>query len=176
MKTPSQTVGPFFAFALPFGGGSLVAPEWSPDAIRIHGQVLDGAGDPVPDAMVEIWQADADGRVPTAHGALRRDGGEFSGFGRCHTDGEGRYWFSTVKPGGAAPHIAVLVFARGLLKQVVTRIYFPDEPGNETDPVLRSVTAERRGTLVAVRERDQCYRFDVRLQGERETVFFAVRS
>jgi protocatechuate 3,4-dioxygenase, alpha subunit len=176
MKTPSQTVGPFFGYALPYGDGSRVVPEWHPDAIRIQGRVLDGAGEPVPDALVEIWQADAGGAVPSARGSLRRAGRDFTGFGRCGTDPEGRYWFSTLKPGGVAPHIAVLVFARGLLKPVATRIYFPAEPGNAADSVLRSVAAERRETLIAVREHDRSYRFDVHLQGERETVFFGARS
>jgi protocatechuate 3,4-dioxygenase alpha subunit len=170
--TPSQTVGPFFAFGLPYGDGPRVVPEWHPAAIRIHGRVLDGAGEPVPDALLEIWQAGPDGQVPVAEGALVRDGRDFAGFGRCPTDGAGHYWFSTLKPGGAAPHIAVTVFARGLLKQVITRIYFPDEPGNEADPVLSGVSAERRGTLVAVREGERSYRFDVHLQGDEETVFF----
>jgi protocatechuate 3,4-dioxygenase, alpha subunit len=173
MTTPSQTVGPFFAFALPYEEGPRVVPEWHADAIRIHGLVLDGAGDPLPDALVEIWQAGPDGGVPAATGALARGGRDFAGFGRCGTDTSGRYWFSTLKPGGPAPHIAVLVFARGLLKPVATRIYFPGEPGNDADPVLRRVPEDRRDTLVAVRDGDRSYRFDVRLRGERETVFFA---
>jgi protocatechuate 3,4-dioxygenase alpha subunit len=172
MTTPSQTVGPFFGYALPYGDGPRVVPEWHPGAVRIHGRVLDGAGDPLPDALVEIWQADADGEPPASAGALTREGYDFSGFGRCGTDAGGRYWFSTVKPGGPAPHIAVLVFARGLLKPVATRIYFPDEDGNATDPVLSRVPENRRETLVAVREGDRAYRFDVHLQGDEETVFF----
>ncbi|MEV5710378.1 protocatechuate 3,4-dioxygenase subunit alpha [Actinoallomurus sp. NPDC052274] len=172
MSTPSQTVGPFFGYALPYADGPYVVPEWRPDAIRIRGRVLDGAGEPLPDALVEIWQADADGNVPRGGGALRRAGKDFSGFGRCGTDAAGNYWFSTIKPGGPAPHIAVLVFARGLLKPVATRLYFPGEPGNATDPVLSGVPAERRDTLVAVREDERSYRFDVHLGGERETVFF----
>lgn len=173
MITPSQTVGPFFAFGLPYADGPDVAPEWAPDAIRVRGRVLDGAGDPVPDALVEIWQAGADGKVAAGGGAWRRAGNDFSGFGRCGTDPAGNYWFSTVKPGGPAPHVAVLVFARGLLKPVRTRMYFPDEPGNATDPVLSAVPEDRRDTLVAVRESDRSYRFDVHLQGDKETVFFA---
>ncbi|MEV5753827.1 protocatechuate 3,4-dioxygenase subunit alpha [Actinoallomurus sp. NPDC052308] len=172
MATPSQTVGPFFGYALPYADGPYVVPEWRPDAIRIRGRVLDGAGEPLPDALVEIWQADADGNVPRSGGALRRAGEDFSGFGRCGTDAAGNYRFSTIKPGGPAPHIAVLVFARGLLKPVATRLYFPGEPGNTTDPVLSGVPAERRDTLVAVREGERSYRFDVHLSGERETVFF----
>jgi protocatechuate 3,4-dioxygenase, alpha subunit len=172
--TPSQTIGPFFAFGLPYADGPSVVPEWHPDAIRVHGRVLDGAGDPVPDALVEIWGAGPDGRPAGAEGALVREGHAFAGFGRCPTDGAGHYWFSTLRPGGAAPHIAVTVFARGLLKPVLTRVYFPGEPGNATDPVLSAVPADRRGTLVAVRENDRSYRFDVRFQGEEETVFFAI--
>lgn len=172
MTTPSQTVGPFFGYALPYGDGPRVVPEWHPGAVRVHGRILDGAGDPLPDALVEIWQAGADGEPPASGGALIRDGHDFSGFGRCPTDANGHYWFSTVKPGGPAPHIAVLVFARGLLKPVATRIYFPGEDGNATDPVLSRVPEGRRETLVAVREGDRAYRFDVRLQGDEETVFF----
>ncbi|GAB3968705.1 protocatechuate 3,4-dioxygenase subunit alpha [Actinoallomurus acanthiterrae] len=172
MTTPSQTVGPFFGYALPYADGPYVVPEWRPDAIRIRGRVLDGAGEPLPDALVEIWQADADGGVPRGGGSWRRAGNDFSGFGRCGTDAAGNYWFSTVKPGGPVPYIAMLVFARGLLKPVATRVYFPDEPGNATDPVLSAVPPDRRDTLVAVREGDRAYRFDVHLRGERETVFF----
>ena len=170
--TPSQTVGPFFGYALPYGDGPRVVPEWHPDAIRIHGRVLDGEGEPLPDALLEIWQAGPGGEVPASVGALRRDGHDFAGFGRCGTDASGHYWFSTLKPGGPAPHIAVLVFARGLLKPVATRLYFPGEPGNAADPVLSGVPADRRDTLVAVREDDRSYRFDVHLRGEQETVFF----
>jgi protocatechuate 3,4-dioxygenase, alpha subunit len=170
--TPSQTVGPFFGYALPYGDGPRVVPEWHPDAIRIHGRVLDGAGDPLPDALLEIWQAGPDGRVPDSAGAFARDGRDFAGFGRCATDADGRYWFSTLKPGGPVPYVAVLLFARGLLKPVITRLYFPGEAGNATDPVLSQVPEDRRATLVAVREGERSYRFDVRLQGEGETVFF----
>lgn len=172
MITPSQTIGPFFGYALTYEAGPRVAAEWHPDAIRIHGLVLDGSGEPLPDALVEIWQAGPDGRVPATVGAVDRAGRGFSGFGRCGTDAGGHYWFSTLRPGGPVPYIAVLVFARGLLKPVRTRVYFPGEPGNAGDPVLSGVPAERRDTLVAVREDDRSYRFDVRLQGERETVFF----
>jgi protocatechuate 3,4-dioxygenase alpha subunit len=128
--------------------------------------VLDGAGDPVPDAMVEIWQADETG-------AYRGDWG----WGRCGTDDDGRFAFTTVKPGsveGQAPHLEMLVFARGLLKQVLTRVYFADEAeANEADSVLSLVDADDRATLIAAHE-DGGYRFDVRLQGDDQTVFFAV--
>ncbi|TDC69422.1 protocatechuate 3,4-dioxygenase subunit alpha [Actinomadura sp. GC306] len=173
--TPSQTVGPFYGYALPYETGPKVVPGWHPGAIEIRGRVLDGAGDPVPDALLEIWHADEDGEVPRRPGGIVRDGHDFSGFGRCGTDPDGAYWFRTVKPGaaaGGAPYIAVLVFARGLLKPVFTRLYFPeDEAAHAADPLLGAVPAERRATLVAAREGERRYRFDVRLQGEGETVF-----
>ncbi|TQM69118.1 protocatechuate 3,4-dioxygenase alpha subunit [Actinomadura hallensis] len=173
--TPSQTVGPFFGYALPYETGPRVVPGWRPDAIEVRGRVLDGAGDPVPDALLEIWQADGNGEIPRRPGGLVRDGHGFSGFGRCATDADGAYWFTTVKPGatgGNAPYIAVLVFARGLLKPVFTRLYFPeDEAAHASDPLLGAVPAERRATLVAEREGERGYRFDIHLQGERETVF-----
>jgi protocatechuate 3,4-dioxygenase alpha subunit len=164
--TPSQTVGPFFSFGLLLEPSAELVPPGSPGAIRIRGAVLDGAGEPVSDALVEIWQADADG----AHR------GDF-GWGRCGTDEQGRFEFVTVKPGpvdGQSPHVSVMVFARGLLKQVLTRLYFPDEgPANAADRVLASLPEADRETLVARAEPDGL-RFDVRLQGERQTVFFAV--
>ncbi len=174
IATPSQTIGPFFGFALPYAAGPRVVPEWRADAIRIDGRVLDGAGDPLPDAILEIWQAGPGGETPASGGALDRDGRDFSGFGRCATDADGCYWFSTVKPGGPAPYIAVLVFARGLLKPAATRLYFSDEPGNADDAVLAAVPDDRRDTLVALRKDVRSYRFDVHLQGEQETVFFAI--
>jgi protocatechuate 3,4-dioxygenase alpha subunit len=164
--TPSQTVGPFFAFGL--HDRAEVVPPDAPGALRIRGRVLDGAGEPVDDAMVEVWQADDTG-------AYR---GDF-GFGRCGTNEEGGFELVTVKPGrvdGQAPHVNVHVFARGLLKQVATRIYFPDEAeANAADAVLASLPDdEARATLVAVPEGDGSLRFDVHLQGERETAFFAL--
>ncbi|MEW2359304.1 protocatechuate 3,4-dioxygenase subunit alpha [Spirillospora sp. NPDC029432] len=178
LPTPSQTVGPFFHYALPYAGGPEVVPAWRPEAITVRGRVLDGAGAPVGDALVEIWQADGTGAVPARPGGYKRAGHGFSGFGRCETDAAGAYWFSTLKPAGigaGAPYIAVLVFARGLLKPVRTRLYFPeDAAAHGTDPLLAEVPADRRGTLIAEREEDGAYRFDVRLQGERETVFFAI--
>ncbi|MFA1544131.1 protocatechuate 3,4-dioxygenase subunit alpha [Actinomadura monticuli] len=175
--TPSQTVGPFFGFALPYPDGPEVVPPWRPDAIQVRGRVLDGAGEPVPDALLEIWQPDADGEIARRPGARVRAGHDFSGFGRCGTDADGGYRFSTVKPGAAgdgAPYIAVLVFARGLLKPVCTRLYFPeDEAAHAADPLLGIVPDERRATLIADREGERRYRFDIRLQGEGETVFLA---
>ncbi len=167
--TPAQTVGPFFGLALPYDAGPCVVPEWHADAIRIHGRVFDGEGTPVPDAILETWQAGADGRIPAAPATGGRG---FAGFGRCPTDAAGRYWFSTLKPGGPVPYVAVILFARGLLRSLATRVYFPGEDGNAADPVLSGVPADRRDTLVAVREDDRTYRFDIHLQGGRETVFF----
>jgi protocatechuate 3,4-dioxygenase alpha subunit len=137
--------------------------------------VLDGAGDPVPDALVELWQADADGVVPRRTGSLRRDGFTFTGWGRTATDGTGRYSFSTIVPGAtspaSAPFFAVTVFARGLLDRLFTRAYLPDdEDALAEDPLLSSVPEARRATLVATRDQSG-YRFDIRLQGPGETVF-----
>jgi protocatechuate 3,4-dioxygenase, alpha subunit len=171
--TPGQTVGPFFGYALPFDRGSELVPPGSPGSIRFHGVVTDGDGTPVPDALLEIWQADADGHVPTASGALHRDGWTFTGWGRAATDDEGHYSFSTVAPGatnpGAAPFILVTIFARGLLNRLFTRAYLPGEQLAE-DPLLASLPADRRDTLIATRDRNGL-RFDVSLQGHGETVF-----
>lgn len=180
--TPSQTVGPFFAIGLTWPGGPRVVPDGTPGALRIHGQVLDGAGQPVPDALIETWQADPDGRFTHPDDPRGAGADGFRGFGRCPTDDLGRYEIHTVKPGplpapaGAAteaPHLTVSVFARGLLDRLVTRVYFPDEPGaNATDPVLSAITdPQDRASLVAVADGGGL-RFDIRLQGERETVFF----
>jgi len=160
--TPSQTVGPFFGFALPFVGDSEAVDPSAPGAVRIEGQVLDGAGELVPDALIEVWHRDQ--------------------FARCRTDAEGAFHFTVRKPapvhaaGGhaAAPHFTVTVFARGLLRQLVTRVYFPDEEeANRADPVLELVEPEHRHTLIARRD-GGVLTFDIRLQGESETVFFAL--
>jgi protocatechuate 3,4-dioxygenase alpha subunit len=155
--TPSQTVGPFFGFALPFSDDAEAVPAGSAGAIRIEGQVFDGSGEPVTDALLELWQGDL--------------------FGRCRTDAEGAFHFTVRRPDadpGTAPFINVTVFARGLLRHLCTRMYFPDEqPANDADPVLLAVDAERRQTLVA-RSTPGGLHFDVRLQGEGETVFFAL--
>lgn len=164
--TPSQTVGPFLHIGLPWPDGPQAVPDGTPGAITISGTVTDGAGEPLPDALVETWQAGGAGR---------------QGFGRCATDEHGGYRITTVRPpaqpagdgGTEAPHIDVAVFSRGLLNHLVTRIYFPDAPENATDPVLSSVDADRRDTLIATAV-DGGYRFDIRLQGDRETVFFNV--
>lgn len=160
--TPSQTVGPFFRLGL---CERLYSEVVAGGAVRIEGRVLDGAGDPVPDALVEIWQADETGTYR----------GDF-GWGRCGTEADGRYAFTTVKPGaveGQAPHLVVLVFARGLLKPVLTRMYFPDDP-HDGEPVLSALAHEERETLVAEGGDDGVLRFDVRLQGDRQTAFFAL--
>ena len=171
--TPGQTIGPFFGHALPFDRDNELVPPGSPGAIRLHGTVFDGAGAPVPDALLEIWQADADGAIPTATGSLRRDGWTFTGWGRASTDGEGRYSFTTVKPGvtqaGSAPFFAVTVFARGLLNRLFTRAYLPGEQLS-SEPVLASLPAPRRDTLIAAAD-EHGLRFDIRLQGDGETVF-----
>jgi protocatechuate 3,4-dioxygenase alpha subunit len=182
--TPSQTVGPFFAIGLPWPAGRFAVPADAPGAIRITGTVYDGHGAPVPDSLIETWQADPDGRVADlhGHGGSSRLAG-FRGFARCGAeDGDGRFEIVTVKPGRVpwpgggeqAPHIAVSVFARGLLHRCVTRIYFADEAAaNSVDPVLASVPAPRRATLLA-EPSESGYTFDIRLQGAGETVFFAV--
>jgi protocatechuate 3,4-dioxygenase, alpha subunit len=171
--TPGQTIGPFFGYALPFAGGNELVPPGSRGAIRLHGTVADGAGAPVPDALLEIWQADADGRVSSAVGSLRRDGWTFTGWGRASTDDDGHYSFTTVEPGAtqadSAPFIAVTLFARGLLNRLFTRAYMPSE-GLAGDRLLRSLAPERRQTLIAVPD-EHGLRFDIRLQGDRETVF-----
>jgi protocatechuate 3,4-dioxygenase, alpha subunit len=163
-STPSQTVGPFYAFALCERPRFELVRADAPGAVRIHGRVFDGAGGPVADAMVEIWGADPDGRYT-------------NGWGRCGTNADGEFTFVTVKPGSVqeqAPHLVVMVFARGLLRQVLTRMYFPDEDAaNAADPLLSALAEDERATLVAEPDGD-ALRFDVRLQGERQTVFFAV--
>jgi protocatechuate 3,4-dioxygenase, alpha subunit len=184
LPTPSQTVGPFFSIGLPYEGGPEVVSPDHPDAIRIGGRVLDGEGEIVNDALVETWQANPSGRYDHPEDAREdaplNDG--FRGFGRAATNDEGRYEIVTLKPGPVAhpdggmqaPHIEVAVFARGVLKMLVTRMYFPDEDeANEADRVLASVEPERRAALVA-REDGGMLIFDIHLQGERETPFFDV--
>lgn len=183
--TPSQTVGPFLHIGLPWADGPFVVPEGTPGALRVVGTVSDGNGAPVTDGLLETWQADPQGRFDHADDPRRvawpTHG--FRGFGRCPTDAEGRYHVLTVKPGSLpvpeggqeAPHINVSIFARGLLDRVVTRIYFPDEEqANAADPVLAAVAdPARRSTLIA-RPDAAGLRFDIRLQGDDETVFFTV--
>jgi protocatechuate 3,4-dioxygenase alpha subunit len=192
-QTPSQTVGPYFAYALtgpqygyPHDGiaSERLADDSVPgERIRIEGTVLDGAGAAVSDAMIEIWQADPEGRY--AHPADPRGSNSgFRGFGRfgTGTDPENRFVFHTIKPGSVdglqAPHIGVVVFMRGMLSHAYTRLYFSDEAAaNAQDPVLLAVPEERRATLIAAREdtgAGPLYRFDIVMQGESETVFFDV--
>jgi protocatechuate 3,4-dioxygenase alpha subunit len=172
--TPGQTVGPFFHYALPFDGGPELVPAGHRDAIRLHGTVRDGDGAAVPDALVEIWQTDADGRVVQAPGSLHRDGWTFTGWGRAATDDAGHYSFSTLLPGatepGSAPFFAVTVFARGLLDRLFTRAYVPGHPALASDALLASVASDRRATLVATPD-STGLAFDIRLQGDGETVF-----
>ena len=239
--TPSQTVGPYFKYGLTPGGvyawndafsNDLLTPDVSGERIRIVGRVFDGDGKAVPDSMLEIWQADAQGRfadpqdtrgltnaafkgfgrcgtdangdfsfhtvkpgvVPGPKGrpqaphivmavfARGMTNAAFKGFGRCGTDANGDFSFHTVKPGVVpgpkgrpqAPHIVMAVFARGMTQQTMTRIYFDGDAANAADPILALVPEDRRNTLIAAREpgADAVYRFDVRLQGDRETVFF----
>jgi len=175
IPTPGQTVGPFYGYALPYPGDSELVPVGHHHAIRLHGTVYDGAGDPVPDALIEIWQADQDGQVPQAQGSLHRDGYTFTGFGRAAVDAVGHYSFTTVQPGptrqGAAPFVAMTVFARGLTNRLFTRVYLPvDQDALAADAFLHSLPDDRRATLIALPD-VHGYRFDVRLQGEAETVF-----
>lgn len=175
--TPGQTVGPFFGYALPYDGGADLVPTSHPSAIRLHGTVYDGAGEPIPDALIEIWQADETGAVPRAAGSRSRDGWTFTGFGRVAVDPDGHYSFTTVRPGptedGTAPFFAVTVFARGLLHRLLTRAYLPLDPAAAAaDPFLSSLAEDRRGTLIAQAD-EQGLVFDIHLQGDDETVFLS---
>lgn len=197
--TPSQTVGPFYAYGLtpkgrakwdPNGhyawketiGDNLVTPDVVGDRIRITGGIYDGDGKPIPDAMLEIWQADGRGRYANDPGSRERSNAAFKGHGRSACDKDGVFLFDTVKPGAVpgpqgemqAPHIVVCIFGRGMLRQVYTRMYFPDEAAaNAADPILALVPADRRETLIAKKD-GEGYRFDVRMQGGDETVFFEI--
>jgi protocatechuate 3,4-dioxygenase alpha subunit len=191
--TPSQTVGPFFAYGLTSNGkyawndafsNDLVTSDASGERIRIEGRVFDGDGAPVPDSMLEIWQADAQGHFSDPQDKRALPNSSFKGFGRCGTGGDGEYAFATIKPGAVpgpdgkpqAPHILIAIFARGMLVQNYTRIYFDDEPSTATDAILALVPRDRRATLIARRAQGggAVYRFDIHLQGDNETVFFAV--
>ena len=190
-QTPSQTVGPYFAYGLSpeqygyqhgmssIAGTEMAAGDVEGQRIRVEGQVFDGAGNVISDALLEIWQADALGRY--AHPSdPRGSNSNFKGFGRCGTgtDPQNRFWFNTIKPGapepGSAPHLNVIVMMRGMLLHAFTRIYFPGEAANATDKVLAAVPEARRGTLIAEKQVDGVYRFDIHMQGADETVFFDV--
>ncbi|MEZ5854596.1 MAG: protocatechuate 3,4-dioxygenase subunit alpha [Hyphomicrobiaceae bacterium] len=186
-QTPSQTAGPFFHYMLTpqqsgydYQGiaGAAVADDTVPgNRIRITGTIIDGEGKPLPDALVELWQADGQGRY--AHPAdTRSSNAAFKGFGRCASNDQGVFTFDTVKPGaigdGQAPHVTLVIFARGGQNHLYTRVYFPDETAaNAMDPVLQSIPEDRRPTLLASQD-GRTYRFDIRLQGDGETVFFDV--
>ncbi|MEU6915227.1 protocatechuate 3,4-dioxygenase subunit alpha [Streptomyces olindensis] len=185
LPTPSHTVGPFYGHALPFRGGEDIAPAGHPDTVTVHGYVTDGEGKPLPDALIELWGPDPEGNLPTADGSMRRDpasggflgrnGVEFTGWGRIQTDTDGHWYARTLRPGARgrnAPYLSVCVFARGLLVHLYTRIYLPGEAAVlAADPLLSRLEDGRRDTLIAAEEASGTYRFDIRLQGEGETVF-----
>jgi protocatechuate 3,4-dioxygenase alpha subunit len=186
--TPSQTVGRYLSIGLPWPDGPTVVPEDTPGAITITGRLLDGEGAPIPDGLIETWQADPEGRFahPDDPRGAPAHGTAFRGFGRCPTAPDGSYRIVTLRPGALpspdggleAPHLDVSVFARGLLDRVVTRIYFPDEAdANADDPVLSAITdPARRDTLIATADPgdETRFQFTIRLQGDRETVFLDV--
>jgi len=191
--TPSQTVGPYFAYGLTPNGkyewndafsNNLVTSDTTGERIRVEGKVFDGDGKIVPDCMLEIWQADAQGRFSDPQDKRALPNSSFRGFGRCGTDGNGGYSFDTIKPGTVpdpdgkpqAPHLVLAVFARGMLLHLYTRIYFDGEAANTSDPVLALVPADRRATLIAARKggAGSVYVLDIHLQGDKETVFFEV--
>ncbi len=192
--TPSQTVGPFFKYGLTPDGkydwndaftNNLVTPDTSGERIRVEGRVFDGDGAPVPDCMLEIWQADAQGRFSDPQDTRALPNSSFKGFGRCGTDPNGDYAFDTIKPGVVpdpdgkpqAPHLLLAIFALGMLLHNYTRIYFDGEAAKTADTVRALVPVDRRDTLIAARQPGNgsaVYRFDVWLQGENETVFFDI--
>lgn len=175
--TPGQTVGPFFAFGLQYPAMNQVVFPHSPGSLVLGGTVTDGAGAAIPDALIELWQADSDGSIPRARGACKRDGHTFTGFGRAFTSDEGRYEFWTREPGaevGKAPFFAIVVYARGLPNKLHTRAYLPDDAAAlDADPLLSALSADERATLIATRTPEGALHFDIRLQGEKETVFLA---
>jgi protocatechuate 3,4-dioxygenase, alpha subunit len=188
--TPSQTVGPYFKYGLTPNGeyewndaftNNLLTPDVSGERIRVEGKVYDGDGAVVVDCMLEIWQADSQGRFSDPQDTRALPNSSFKGFGRCGTDKTGSYAFDTIKPGAVpdpdgrpqAPHILLAVFARGVLLHLYTRIYFDNETSNADDPILAQVPADRRATLIA-NKAGNVYTFDIHLQGDNETVFFDV--
>ena len=187
-QTPSQTVGPYFAIGLYSNNpvyprivtGDMATPDVAGRRIRIEGIVFDGAGEPVPDCMIEVWQADGEGHYRTGE---RQWNDGFTGFGRVGPDETARIVINTVMPGQVpapggglqAPHLTLVVFSRGLLVHAYTRVYIDDQgQANAADPVLQIVPSERRATLIAGKQSEGVYRFDIRLQGDDETVFFDV--
>ena len=189
--TPSQTVGPFYAYGLTPNGkyawndaftNNLLSPDVSGDKIRIEGVIYDGAGNVVPDAVLEIWQADSQGRFADPQDSRALPNASFRGFGRSGTTDAGEYSFDTIKPGAVpgidgqdqAPHVVLAVFGRGMTMQSMTRIYFEHEAATADDEVMQLVPADRRGTLIAKKTAPGVYRFDIYLQGDNETVFFDV--
>jgi protocatechuate 3,4-dioxygenase, alpha subunit len=192
--TPSQTVGPYFAYGLTSNGkydwndafsNNLVTADTSGERVRVEGRVFDGDGKPVPDCMLEIWQADAQGRFADPQDTRAQPNSSFRGFGRCGTGQDGGYAFDTIKPGSVpdpdgkpqAPHILLAIFARGMLLQNYSRIYFGGDPANADDPVLALVPMDRRATLIAQQANcngNAIYRLDIHLQGDNEMVFFDV--
>ncbi|AJE80409.1 protocatechuate 3,4-dioxygenase subunit alpha [Streptomyces albus] len=183
--TPSQTIGPFYGFALPSPHGADLAPPGHPGALTLHGYLYDGTAAPIPDALVEVWQPAPDGSRGGAPGSLRqdpatgrgiaRDSVRFTGFGRVATDADGHYTLRTLPPGGV-PYLSLLVFARGLLHHLHTRAYLPGPPDPTADPLLASLEPRRRATLLATAEDPRTHRFDIRLQDDgvhEETVFLA---
>ena len=186
IHTPSQTVGPFFHLGLTHLNRHSLVPEGTPanQILSFHGRVYDADLAPVPDAQLELWQADSNGEYfDREYAAARADAKMFTGFGRIPTDDNGEFHFTTIKPGPVpsrsggttqAPHISVTIFMRGLLRHLSTRIYFPIDPHNAADPVLLAVPAARRETLIAIPNATEPNKFEwnVVLQGENETVFF----
>jgi len=180
-QSASQTVGPYFRIGLIYGEpqNNLVNEKTSGERITLTGVVYDGDGEPIPDALIEIWQPDANGIFNHPSDPLQEQADpHFRGFGRAESRDAGKYEFKTIKPDGRdgkPPYINVYIFSRGMLTHAMTRIYFSDEPANANDPVLSSIEPERRHTLIATREDPSgspLYRFDIYMQGKQETVFF----